>query len=61
MSMTQLILGICGAVGPVVLGLLILAVKVGGWSARINRNERDIGAIFGKLDDIHRFVKNGRP
>ena len=50
-----------GLVFAVICSLVGLAVKVGAWATKINRNERDIGVIFKKIEDILSYVKNGRP
>jgi len=34
--------------------------RLGSVSRQVNRNERDIGTIYKKLDDIYLYVKNGR-
>lgn len=51
-----------GAVASIVL--LVVAVgpgfyMLGQLSSRIGRNEKDISSIYGKMDEIYRYVKNG--
>lgn len=47
------LVAVVGAVGP---GFYL----IGGLAKQVARNERDIKTIYGKVDEIHSFVKNGR-
>ena len=57
---TEAAIALAGLLFGVVGGLVALAIKVGGWASRIDRNERDIGVVFEKLDEIYAYVRNGR-
>lgn len=52
-AIITLMLTIAGVIGPVVYHLGRLSQKVDG-------HEFQIRSIWSKLDDIHKFIKNGR-
>lgn len=57
----SIVLTVVGVASPVLILLGQLIYRVGRTHAnhevRITRSEDDIGVIFRKVDDIHRYVK----